>query len=163
MTFEKPKRDVKASPVEEVLSSGAGDDDFGVRSLQLMYSVNGGVGEDPQSLQAGRQGADCGQRESHRLSRGDGRQGRGFHSVLRAGDRQRHGEGSEGGEERHVLHRSAALQSGLPPGAVAGGRGRRRRGAASRISLARSPSRSGRSCPRRSTSIATRRSCRPTK
>jgi hypothetical protein len=42
VTFEKPKRDIKASPVEEVFLQARADDDFGVRSLDLVYSVNGG-------------------------------------------------------------------------------------------------------------------------
>ena len=42
VTFEKPKRDIKASPVEEVFLQARADDDFGVRQLDLVYSVNGG-------------------------------------------------------------------------------------------------------------------------
>ena len=42
MTFEKPKRDIKASPVEEVFLQARADDDFGVKQLDLIYSVNGG-------------------------------------------------------------------------------------------------------------------------
>jgi hypothetical protein len=42
VSFDKPKRDVKASPVEEVPLQARADDDFGVKSLDLIYSVNGG-------------------------------------------------------------------------------------------------------------------------
>ena len=42
VSFEKPKRDIKASPVEEVFLQARADDDFGVRQLDLVYSVNGG-------------------------------------------------------------------------------------------------------------------------
>ena len=42
VTFEKPKRDIKASPVEEVFLQARADDDFGVKQLDLIYSVNGG-------------------------------------------------------------------------------------------------------------------------
>src|SRR6185295_13291227 len=42
VTFEKPKRDIKASPVEEVFLQARADDDFGVRKLELVYAVNGG-------------------------------------------------------------------------------------------------------------------------
>ncbi|HEY7443185.1 MAG TPA: DUF4175 family protein [Vicinamibacterales bacterium] len=42
VSFSKPGRDTNASPVEEVFVEARADDDFGVKSLDLMYSVNGG-------------------------------------------------------------------------------------------------------------------------
>ena len=42
VTFEKPKRDVQANPVEEVFVQARADDDYGVKQLDLVYSVNGG-------------------------------------------------------------------------------------------------------------------------
>jgi hypothetical protein len=42
VSFEKPKRDIKASPVEEVFLQARADDDFGVKALDLVYAVNGG-------------------------------------------------------------------------------------------------------------------------
>ena len=42
VSFSKPGRDTQASPVEEVFAEVKADDDFGVKSLQLFYSVNGG-------------------------------------------------------------------------------------------------------------------------
>ena len=41
--FTKPGRDSQASPVEELFLEARADDDFGVKSLQLFYSVNGGT------------------------------------------------------------------------------------------------------------------------
>src|SRR6476646_7441254 len=41
--FNKPGRDTTASPVEEVFSEVRADDDFGVKQLQMFYSVNGGA------------------------------------------------------------------------------------------------------------------------
>ena len=41
--FTKPGRDSQASPVEELFLEARADDDFGVKSLQLFYSVNGGA------------------------------------------------------------------------------------------------------------------------
>src|SRR4051794_7175768 len=41
--FTKPGRDSQASPVEELFLEARADDDFGVKSLQLSYSVNGGA------------------------------------------------------------------------------------------------------------------------
>ncbi len=43
--FGKPGRDTTASPVEEIFVEAKADDDFGVRSLELVYSVNGGEEE----------------------------------------------------------------------------------------------------------------------
>jgi hypothetical protein len=40
--FDKPGRDTQASPVEEVFAEIRADDDFGVKQLQMFYSVNGG-------------------------------------------------------------------------------------------------------------------------
>src|SRR6185369_15199831 len=42
VSIEKPKRDTSASPVEEVFIQAKAQDDFGVRQLDLVYSVNGG-------------------------------------------------------------------------------------------------------------------------
>jgi len=42
VTFEKPRRDTSASPVEEVFMQVKADDDFGVGKVELVYSVNGG-------------------------------------------------------------------------------------------------------------------------
>ena len=43
--FVKPGRDSTASAIEEVFLEARADDDFGVRSLSLTYSVNGGTEE----------------------------------------------------------------------------------------------------------------------
>ncbi|MCM3881263.1 MAG: hypothetical protein ND807_14230, partial [Vicinamibacterales bacterium] len=42
VSIAKPGRDTTASPVEEFSIEARADDDFGVRQLQLVYSVNGG-------------------------------------------------------------------------------------------------------------------------
>src|SRR4051812_44199122 len=42
VSIAKPGRDSTASPVEEFSIEARADDDFGVRQLQLVYSVNGG-------------------------------------------------------------------------------------------------------------------------
>ena len=147
VSFEKPKRDIKANPVEEVFLQARADDDFGVKQLDLIYSVNGGAEKTVILYGKGAKAADGGQRRPHRLSRGAGRQARRLRLVLREGDRYGHGQGTEDHDERHLLHRGAAVQPGLPAGAVAGGRRRRRRGrrGGSRTRPARSPNSSGRS------------------
>src|SRR5262249_42190248 len=43
VSFDKPKRDVSANPVAEVPLAAKADDDFGVKQLDLIYSVNGGA------------------------------------------------------------------------------------------------------------------------
>jgi hypothetical protein len=40
--FSKPGRDTTASPIEEVFVEARADDDYGVRGLELVYSLNGG-------------------------------------------------------------------------------------------------------------------------
>ena len=42
VTFVDPGRDTTASAIEEMFVEARADDDFGLRSLQLVYSVNGG-------------------------------------------------------------------------------------------------------------------------
>src|SRR5207249_3901083 len=43
VSFVKPGRDTTASPVEDLFVEARADDDFGVKQLQLHYSVNGGT------------------------------------------------------------------------------------------------------------------------
>ena len=42
VSFDKPRRDVKVSPVEEVFVQARASDDHGIADLRLVYSVNGG-------------------------------------------------------------------------------------------------------------------------
>src|SRR5688572_18446733 len=42
VTLSKPGRDTNATPVEEFFVEARADDDFSVRDLQLVYSINGG-------------------------------------------------------------------------------------------------------------------------
>ena len=42
VSISKPGRDTNASPIEEVFVEARAEDDFGVRNLELVYSVNGG-------------------------------------------------------------------------------------------------------------------------
>src|SRR5262249_528547 len=42
VTFAKPGRDTQSTAVEEVLTEVRADDDFGVKQVQMFYSVNGG-------------------------------------------------------------------------------------------------------------------------
>jgi hypothetical protein len=42
VTFARPGRDTSASAIEEVFVEASADDDYGVKDLELVYSVNGG-------------------------------------------------------------------------------------------------------------------------
>src|SRR5688500_17665858 len=42
VSIARPGRDTQASPIEEVFIEARADDDFGVKNLELVYSVNGG-------------------------------------------------------------------------------------------------------------------------
>src|SRR5688572_25195181 len=42
VTFSRPGRDSTVSPIEELFVEASAEDDFGVRDLELVYSVNGG-------------------------------------------------------------------------------------------------------------------------
>jgi hypothetical protein len=42
VSISKPGRDTTASPIEELFVEAKADDDFGVKNLELVYSVNGG-------------------------------------------------------------------------------------------------------------------------
>ena len=41
LEFEKPGRDARASPIDEVFLQLRGEDDYGLSDLQLVYAVNG--------------------------------------------------------------------------------------------------------------------------
>ena len=43
VSIARPGRDTKASPIEEVFVEARADDDYGVRDMELVYSVNGGA------------------------------------------------------------------------------------------------------------------------
>src|SRR5262247_332238 len=43
VTFARPGRDTSASSIEEVYVEASADDDYGVKNLELVYSVNGGA------------------------------------------------------------------------------------------------------------------------
>ena len=57
VSFSKPGRDERASPIEELYLEAKADDDYGVSELLLVYSVNGGP-EDTVSLFDGRPAQD---------------------------------------------------------------------------------------------------------
>ena len=54
VAFSKPGRDTGATPVEEVFTEMKADDDFGIKRLQMIYSVNGGPQKTIQLFGRGR-------------------------------------------------------------------------------------------------------------
>ena len=124
--FTKPGRDTQASPVEELFLEARADDDYGVKSLQLFYSVNGGAAEDHLAVRR-RQAAARSERRPHDLPRGARAQAGRLRVLLREGDRHRQRAGTEDDDQRHLLRPDPAVQEGLQAGAVAGD-GRRRGG-----------------------------------
>jgi hypothetical protein len=51
VTFNKPGRDTSVSSIEEVFTEANVVDDYGVKDLELVYSVNGGPGKSAQAVQ----------------------------------------------------------------------------------------------------------------
>ena len=74
MSFDKPKRDIKANPVEEVFLQARADDDFGVGKLDLIYSVNGGEEKTVTLYGKGAKALKRSERRPHGLPRGAGRE-----------------------------------------------------------------------------------------
>ena len=54
VSIAKPGRDTTASPIEEFAIEARADDDFGVRQLELVYSVNGGPEQTKKLIDASR-------------------------------------------------------------------------------------------------------------
>ena len=50
VSFVKPGRDTSASPIEEVFLEAKAEDDYGIKSLELVYSVNGGAEKTRQAV-----------------------------------------------------------------------------------------------------------------
>ena len=118
----RPGRDFKASPIEEVTVQVEAKDDFGLKNVELHYSVNGGAGEGCRHA-VGRE--DRHRHQHHRTGRfqsGAGRRGQ----HVRAGQGRAHQD-----QHRYLLHRGAAVRTQLhaiPAGGRRWRRWRRRRG-----------------------------------
>ncbi len=122
----RPAGDKQVTPLEEVLIEARADDDFGVRSFDLVLQKPGDA-EVVVPLQGTRVGAD-GQRRAHALSRGSrGRAGR-HRELLRAGARHRPRQAVVGVAQRHLLPRGEGVQRRVR-GRAEPGDGRRRAGA----------------------------------
>ena len=137
VSIAKPGRDTTVSPVEEFAIEARADDDFGVRQLQLVYSVNGGPEQVKTLVDSRAQRPRRGLGSPHVLSRRTQAPAGRFGVVLRTGDRQRFGPRRQDDLERFVLHPDPQARRGVPLGDVDGWRrgrwgGRRRRHAGRR-------------------------------
>ena len=122
VSFNRPGRDTSASSIEEVFVEAAAEDDFGIRNLELVFSVNGGP-EKVVKLFSGTSrlpevtAGHTFYLEELGVETGDSV------SYLRARGRQRL-DRREDGVEQPVLPAHPAVQEGLQAGAVAGWRRR---------------------------------------
>ena len=147
VTLSKPGRDTDATPVQEFVVEARADDDFAVKNLQLVYSINGG----PEKTI----GLFSGSKPTPEVTAGHtfyleelGVAARRRRVVLRARRRQRRHRRPEAGDERHLFPAHPAVRQGLQAGHVDGRRRRRRR--RRRRSRRACRSSSGRSSPARS-------------
>ena len=142
------------------------DDDFGVRQLDLVYSVNGGPEKTVTLYGKGAQGARPRSARGHTIYLEElGVKPGDFVSYYAKAHDTDTVKGPKDDVERHLLRRDPAVQPELPPGAVAGRRRRRRWRRRRRQNQPGALSRAAarRSSRRRSTSSATRRRRPPDK
>ena len=119
---ERPGRDAKVSPIEEVTIAVKGQDDFGLKQLTLHYSVNGAPEKDRRSAQG--RGAEAGGRRHDLVS------GRLSARARRRDQRLRHGQRrAQHHPQRHVFHPGRAFPARVLtiPDGWGRRRGRRRR------------------------------------
>ena len=112
VSFAKPGRDTTATPVEEVFAEVRADDDFGVKQVQMFYSVNGGA-EKTINLFGGAKtlpevtASHTIYLEELGLKPGD------FVSYYAKAIGQRRGGGLEDNDERHLLRADPSVPQGL--------------------------------------------------
>ena len=129
VSFTKPGRDTSASPIEEVFLEAKAEDDYGVKTLDLVYSVNGGAEKTVKLFDGTTRMPNVSAGHTLYLEETERQAGR-LGLVLRARRRQRHGRRIAEGDERSVLRPRPPAAEGLQEGRVAGRRRRRRRRAA---------------------------------
>jgi hypothetical protein len=124
VSFGKPGRDTSASPVEEVFTEVKAADDFGIKQLQMVYSVNGGPQKTIALFGGGKTLTEVSAGHTIYLEELGLQPGDFVSYFAKATDND-----SVPGPhvERHLLRADPAVPQGLQGGAVAGGRRRRRR------------------------------------
>ena len=108
-------RDTDATPVEEFFVEARADDDYAVKNLQLVYSVNGGA-ED--SAVRRREADQRSHRGPHLLHGGARREGRRLVRRITQGDRQRRGQRRQADEQRHLFPAHPSVRQELQAGDV---------------------------------------------
>ena len=126
VSISKPGRDTSASPIEEVFVEARAEDDFGVRDLDLVYSVNGGAEKTIRLFDGKKRMPEVSGGHTFYLEELDVKPGD-FVSYYAEGGRQRRRAGPEARDERHVLRAHPPAEQGIPPSAVGRGGRRRRR------------------------------------
>ena len=125
LSFTRPGRDERANAIEEFFVETSANDDYGIRELELVYSVNGGgeravelFGPGAASMREVSAGYTFFLEEYELVPRR-------HHLLLRQGARQC-GHRQSGSHQRHLFPADQALRDRLPPGRTAtrGWRGR---------------------------------------
>ena len=126
VSFVRPGRDTTASAVEEVFVEAKAADDYGVRNLELVYSVNGGAEKVVPLFQGKNRLPEVTAGHTFYLEELGLQVGDSVSYYARAMDNDAAGGACQARVERPLLRAHPSVQQGLPPGAVAGRRGRRR-------------------------------------
>ena len=155
VSIAKPGRDTSASPIEEVFIEARAEDDYGVKDLELVYSVNGSAEKTVRLFEGSKRLPEVSAGHTFYLEELSVSPGDFVSYYARAADNDAVRRRQEG-DERHLLPAGAAAEEGLQARRVAGRRRRRWR-RRSRTRSARCRSSSARSSPRPSTSTATAR------
>ena len=136
--LSKPGRDTDATPVQEFFVEAQADDDYAVKNLQLVYSVNGGPEKTIRLFDGAKPAPEV--TAGHTFYMEElGVQAGDSVSYYAQGDRQRRDGGREGGDERHLFPAHPAVRQELQAGRLDGRRRwwrRRRRGTGSRRAVA---------------------------
>ena len=117
VSISKPGRDTTASPIEEVFVEAHAQDDYGVRDLDLVYSVNGGAEKTIRLFDGKKRMTDVSGGHTFYLEELDVKPGD-FVSYYAKSCRQRLGAGTEAGDERHVFRSHAPAEQGISPRAL---------------------------------------------
>ena len=124
VSIAKPGRDTSASPIEEVFIEARAEDDYGVKDLELVYSVNGSAEKTVRLFDGSKRLPEVSAGHTFYLEELNVSPGDFVSYYARAADNDAVRRRQEG-DERHLLPAGAAAEEGLQARRVAG-RGRRR-------------------------------------
>ncbi len=125
VSIAKPGRDTSASPIEEVFIEARAEDDYGVKDLELVYSVNGSAEKTVRLFEGSKRLPEVSAGHTFYLEELSVTPGDFVSYYARAADNDAVA-GRQEGDERHLLPAGAAAEEGLQARRVAG-RGRRGR------------------------------------